>query len=527
MSVMDSRKIYNGAHLDKDLGLTVDVVIVGTGAGGGFTAEVLTNAGLKVAMVEEGGYHTAKTFSQNEGEAMAMLYQESGGAQRTKDKGIVVLQGKSVGGGTTVNWTTCFKPPELTLRHWHDVHGLDQMTPEVMTPYIDKVFARLNVHKWTEQPLKMNNQLLADGCKKLGYRWDTIWRNVKGCADSGLCGNGCPINAKQSQLVTTIPAALDNGAIIVTRARVVQIVHDGKRASGVEAVALDDTGVHPTGKTISIKAKHVVLSAGGIRSPALLMRSKAPDPSGKIGKRTFLHPVVFVWGRFEQMVNSFYGAPQSVYSDQFLFRDNAAANGKLGFIVEANPLSPIFAGVLGDKAIGADHASLMTNLPRMHCTNALCRDGFNDFEIGGTVHWLDDHPVLDYPTTDWLIKEQRFAIDKIMEIMFAAGAQAIYPWHIDMPGLKTYREARAWAYESDHAPQRLSRGSAHVMGGCAMGKSDKDGVVNQDGRLYGLENVSVHDASIFPTSIGLNPQVSIYTTTLRNVTKLAAELTKS
>ena len=129
---MNERKTYNGSTLDNDLTLECDVVIVGTGAGGGYTAEILTNAGLRVVMLEKGGHYTPKTFSQKEGEAYPMLYMD-GGQQRTKDKGFIVFQGRSVGGGTTVNWTTSFRTPELTLRHWVDKYGLKSFAPAV--PY--------------------------------------------------------------------------------------------------------------------------------------------------------------------------------------------------------------------------------------------------------------------------------------------------------------------------------------------------------------------------------------------------------
>jgi choline dehydrogenase-like flavoprotein len=151
MTTMKQRKIHDAAALQSDLTLNADVVIVGTGAGGGFTAEVLTLAGLSVVMIEEGRYHTARTFVQNEAQALPALYQEAG-AQRTKDQAITVLQGRSVGGGTTVNWTTCLSPPEQTLAHWRDVHGLTQMSPQELAPYLAQVRERLNVNPWTEVP---------------------------------------------------------------------------------------------------------------------------------------------------------------------------------------------------------------------------------------------------------------------------------------------------------------------------------------------------------------------------------------
>ena len=408
------------------------------------------------------------------------------------------------------------------------MHGLTQMSPQELAPYLAQVRERLNVNPWTEVPPNGNNNLLAQGCEKLGYHHARVPRNVKGCGNTGQCGNGCPLNAKQSQLVTTIPAALDAGAQIVVGARATQILHDGKRAQGVEGVALDVAGVNPTGRRFRVTARHVVLAAGGIRTPALLMQSKVPDASGKTGRRTFLHPVTIAWARFKEPVEAFYGAPQTVYSEQFMWPGDKAASGRLGFKVETIPLLPVTAGAMGDKTLGAEHAEIMRSLPFLHCIDALGRDGFNDFETGGTVELGDGgRPVLDYPVTPFLIDGQRFALEKLMEIQFAAGALELRPWHVDMPRLTSFAAAKQWLAGAELGPLKLSRGSAHVMGGCTMAAKPADGVVDQGGRHFGLAGLSVHDASIFPTSIGLNPQMTIYATALRNAQRLAADLRRS
>ena len=149
-----------------------------------------------------------------------------------------------------------------------------------MLPHFEAVEKRLDIHTWEELPPNANNSALAKGCEALGYEWHLTRRNVNGCANSGLCGLGCPINAKKGMLVTTIPSALDKGATIVSCAEAIRIVHDGKRTTGVDALAMDALGQTPTGRRIRVNARHVVVSAGPIRSPALLMRSEVPDPSG-------------------------------------------------------------------------------------------------------------------------------------------------------------------------------------------------------------------------------------------------------
>jgi len=519
---MNIRKSYNGATLDKDLTLDADVVIVGTGAGGGFAAEILTNAGLRVVMLEKGGYHTAKDFSQNEAEANPMLYMDAG-AQRTKDNGIVVLQGRTVGGGTTVNWTTAFRTPEPTLNHWVDAYGLKSFASAAMLPHFEAVEKRLNIHTWEEAEPNANNKMMAKGCEALGYKWDLIKRNVNGCANSGLCGLGCPINAKQGMLVTTIPSALDKGAAIVYCAEATHIVHDGKRATAIEALAMDPLGQSPTGRKIRINAKHVVVAAGAIRSPALLMRAKVPDPSGLTGKRTFLHPVSLAMAKMREQINPFHGAPQTVYSDHFWLPEGKLfGTARLGYKIEAQPLFPVLLGGLLNKGSGPDGTNFIKSLPFLQSINALHRDGFDQQEKCGTVELAGaTGTVLDYPINDLLMNSLVQSTLEIMEIQFAAGAEYSMPIHLDARPLRNMTEARAWAKEVKMEPLRMLTGSAHVMGGCQMGTDSKNSVVDEWGRHHAMENLSVIDASVFPTSIGANPQQSIYAMAFKNATALA------
>lgn len=522
---MTDRKTYNGSTLAQDLTLDADVVIVGTGAGGGYTAEILANAGLRVVMLEKGGHNTAKTFSQNEGDAFPMLYMDNG-AQRTKDKGFVVLQGRSVGGGTTVNWTTSFRTPERTLKHWVDAYGVKSYAPEAMAPHFDAVEQRLHIATWEMLPPNANNAAIAKGCEKLGYEWHLTKRNVNGCANSGLCGLGCPINAKQGMVVTTIPSALDKGAVLVSCAEAVRIVHDGKRATAVEALAMDKFGNTPTGRRIRVNAKHVVVSAGAIRSPALLMRSQVPDASGLTGKRTFLHPVSLSLAKMPEAVNGFHGAPQSVYSDHFWLPEGKLFGAaRLGYKVEATPVFPVFIAALADKSFGPESAALMKQLPHLQSMLALHRDGFNEHEKCGTVEVSGDTGVaLDYPIDDYLTNSLLQAMLEVIEIQFAAGAEFVVPMHIEGRPLKSMAEVRTWAKSTPMGPLRLLAGAAHVMGGCQMGADPKASVVDEWGRHRSIENLSVIDASVFPTSVGANPQESIYATAAKNGTALAKAL---
>jgi choline dehydrogenase-like flavoprotein len=518
-------KIVDGARADSDRTLDADVVIIGSGAGGGVTAEILALAGLSIVIVEEGALKSSRDFKMREADAYPALYQESA-ARKTADKGINILQGRTVGGSTTVNWTSSFRTPPDTLRFWQQRYGLAGYTEQELAPWFALMEARLHIGDWQAAPNE-NNDLLRRGAEKLGIPTGLIRRNVNGCWNLGYCGMGCPTNAKQSMLVSTIPSALDHGATLVTRARAERFVLSGERISGeridaLECTLLDDAGLQPNGRRLRLRARHYVLAGGAINSPALLLRSEAPDPSGLLGKRTFLHPTLISAALFPQRVDGYAGAPQTVYSDHFL--RTQAIDGPLGYKLEAPPLHPVLLSTTM-AGFGTGHADMMRQFPHLQGMLALLRDGFHPDSQGGSVALgAGGAPVLDYRLNDPLWDGARRALLTMAEIQFAAGADAVQVAHETAPRYAAWREAQAGIAALPYRTHLTRVASAHVMGGCMM-SGDGKGVTGPDGRYHGLANLSVHDGSLFPTSIGANPQLSIYGITARLASQLAQSLT--
>jgi choline dehydrogenase-like flavoprotein len=510
-------KVTDAATLDRDLELDTDVVVIGSGAGGGVTADALTAAGLDVVIVEEGPLASSTDFRMREREAYPQLYQESS-ARQTADKSITILQGRCVGGGTTVNWTSSFRTPPRTLAHWKDAFGWKR-TAE-LDPWFTRMEERLSIARWALPPNE-NNDVLRRGCAKLGLAHGVIARNVKGCANLGYCGMGCPTNAKQSMLVTTIPAALSRGARLLQRARVRRLVIEGDRVVACEANGVAGNGAEPGAFTVRIRARHFVLAAGGIGSPAVLIRSNAPDPSGLAGRRTFLHPTIISAALLPQRVDGHAGAPQSVYSDHFL---DPPLDGPAGFKLESGPTHPVLVGITL-PGFGEEHARWMAKFPNVQVVIALLRDGFHRESAGGRVTLASDGtPVLDYVIPDYLWDGARRAYLAMAEIQFAAGAQSVMPVHENAAPYASLREAREAIQSLPLRALAARVVSAHVMGGCAMGPDAARAVVDEDGRHHQLRNVSVHDGSVFPTSLAANPQLSIYALSARNSATLARSL---
>lgn len=513
-------QVFNAAQLTANQTVETDVVIIGTGAGGGTTAEILSAAGLKVVLIEEGPLRTSNDFRMDERTAYRDLYQEGAG-RSTKDGSMVILQGRSVGGSTTVNWTSSFRTPSLTLKQWTDEHGVRGVSEAELAPWFERREQRLNIKPWAEAP-NANNDVIRMGCEKLGWAWHVIPRNVKGCWNLGYCGMGCPTNAKQSMLVSTIPAALTNKATLYYRARAHHLLINGDKVEGVVCRPMQEDTFSYTGFTLTIKAKHTVLCGGGINNPGLLLRSKAPDPHKVIGKRTFLHPVNAVFAHYDRPINPYAGAPQSIYSDHFQWKDGAT--GPMGYKIEAIPLHPaLTSSLLG--VYGQAHADDMRALGNLNGLIALLRDGFVDDSPGGTVSLRDDEvPTVDYPMTDALADGLRRSFLSMAEIQFAAGASKVRPGQMGVDYFSSWNECSAAIKGFKIEKFRTMLGSAHVMGGCAMGEDPSTSVVNSKGEFHQLANLSVLDGSLFPTSIGANPQLSIYGLVSKLATDLASKL---
>jgi choline dehydrogenase len=517
-------KVSDASSFKNDQTLEADVAIVGTGAGGATAAEILSRAGLKVLMLEEGMLRTSAHFKDmDEARAYADLYWEGAG-RTTSDGAIGILQGRSVGGTTVVNYTSSFVTPPETLKHWAEVHEVKGHGVEEMAPWFKQMQERLHITPWAIPP-NPNNRVLQAACQKLGWEWHVIPRNVNGCLNSGYCGLGCPVNAKQSMLVTTIPGALGNGAELVHNLHVRALTFDQGRVTGLQCDVLDARAHKSTGVHVSVRAKHYILAGGAINTPALLLRSQAPDPHGRIGLHTTIHPVPYTLGFMQERIDPFYGAPQSIASDQFQWKDGAT--GPMGYKLEVAPMFPALgAGLFATH--GNDLKQAIAEFPHVNPMVALLRDGFTDDSPGGSVR-IDEqgHALLDYDISGHVWDGVRRSFLSMAEAQFAMGATKVKAGHLDSPYYTTWAQAREGIEDLSYEKFKTILLTAHLMGGCAMSENEKKGVVDSRGRHHQVENLSIFDGSVFPTSIGANPQLSIYGLTAQNASALAEALKPS
>ena len=503
-------EVIKASGLDADLSLSAQVCIVGSGAGGAVLAARLSSAGISVVMLEAGPFASRSDFDLREDRAMPLLYQDRG-TRMSGDGSIAILQGRSVGGGTTINWTTCYRTPERILDQWRQRHGIKSLSAEALEPHFEAVERRLSISTWPEERANANNRKLLAGARALGWQVGATKRNVKGCADSGYCGLGCPVDGKQAMHVTAIPDALRHGMILVCECPAIQIEREGDRAVAVVGRAQSRQAARPDGVAVRVQADVVVVSGGALNSPALLLRSQL-NPGGRVGMRTFIHPVIAVAGRYADPVNGFYGAPQSVASHQFV----GAEAGEVGFFFETAPVHPLLTAS-AFPGVADEMSAFARTLAHTGILIALHVDGLLDDDAGGVVSLRSGGlPKLDYPTAAPLRRAMKRAHQRLAELTLAAGAEVAQTLHVDP--IRIHDRAELTQLEAaDYGAFQHAIFSAHQMGGCSMGDS-AESVVDEGFRLRGMANLFVVDGSVLPTALGVNPSETIYA-----IAHLAAE----
>jgi long-chain-alcohol oxidase len=491
-------------EIGADTEIECDVVVVGSGAGGGVVAGELAAHGKDVVVLEKGGYYNEADFTQYEGEMLSRLY-EAGGLLTSDDLSFVILQGSCLGGGTVVNYTTSFHTPESVRLQWAHEHGLPHFATAEFTQSLDAVARRLGVSTDHNRPSARDAALL-HGLDALHWHHAPLPRNVRGCSegdDCGYCAYGCRRGAKQSTLITYLQDAFDRGARIFVGTRVRRITHTGGRATGVEAVVQSPQGPRPF--RLTVRAKAVVVAAGSIHSPALLLRSGlAPSTTGA---HLALHPGTAVFGLMPQETRPWTGTIQAHYSDQF-----ADLDAGYGFKFETVPVHPSLFALAVPWESGLQHGDEMANLSRTTLAAILLRD-----RDGGRVRVDDDgQPVVSYRLSPYDAAHLRRGLAEGARLLEAAGAREIWTpharWIAYRPDGRESAARDAWLQAIDHAgfgPNQIQLASFHQMASCRMGATASSSVVNEENQVWNVPGLYVADASTFPGSSGVNPMLTI------------------
>jgi len=481
--------------------IEADVCVVGSGAGGAVIAKELAEGGLQVVILEKGEKFTKYDFTQKEEQMFPRLYEDSG-MRATHDQSIIVLHAKGVGGTTLINNNICFRAPDFVLDGWQQ-SGITDISPSAMVPHYEKVEKEISVRPIAENEVNRNDQVFLRGAKKLGLKAQLFNHNRKDCIGCGFCYCGCSYDRKQNMPLSYLPKAEDAGAQIFANTEADKIEMTGNRVSAILATQRDPVTKTIDG-TICVRAKTFVIAGGAISTPIFLLRNGFGRLNRNIGQHLCLHPLYANIGVMEESIRFYEGISQCAYYD------NLADGGDGGYLLEGIGSHPILTSLI-IPSIGKKHRELMNEFEKFSIHYVMVKDQPQGsikvskkgaISIHYSLHEKDKHSL-------------RKGLKNSAEIYFAAGAKKVYLNHVDAPILHSEKELNI----IDRLPMDANRivlYSAHQMSSCRMGKDPKTSATDSYGRLHGMDNLYVSDASLFPTSLGYNPQVTIMAIATRN-----------
>lgn len=489
-----SGEYIEGRALNADCTFDADVIVVGSGASGAVVAQKAVAAGKSVLVIEEGRNVPAAEYAKmRPTQSLKSMWREGGGtaAFGVGDTPVInVTMGRCVGGSSALTGGVCFRTPEHVLDFWAKERGLRDFAPARMERYFDEVEQRVHVEEVPRSMWSRSTTLWAEGAAKRGIEVKSLRRNTDGCDGCGQCNFGCPEHAKLSVDVTYLPDAVRGGARVLSDCLVDRVVFQGGRAVGVEGRLLDAR----RRKTFSVAAtaRTVVIAAGAAHTPLLLWASGLRNR--QIGRNMTLHPAFRMLARFDEPVRGWAGAMQSAYSSTFEDRG----------ITLVSVFVPPFAIAAGVPGIGPDWTERTSRMDHLAMFGGMIHD-----EAGGRVFRspIGREPILTYRMSPVDRRRVKDLVRQLGEAYLAAGARELYLPILghDPVDADAFRRLDLEAVGARH----FECTSQHPMGTVRVGTSKKNSVVDTNGKVWGTDNLYVVDGGTVPTSLGVNPQLTI------------------
>jgi choline dehydrogenase-like flavoprotein len=467
-----------------------DVVIVGSGAGGAVAAATLAEAGLDVVVLEAGESFNRDSYPQEPLEAIARLYRDGGLTIAEGRPPIPVPVARAVGGTTVVNSGTCFRAPDPVLEDWNRRFGIEWATDLVQEFSAAERFLR--VTPVDPERMGRNGQLAMEGAAAIGASGGPISRNAGSCVQCSSCPFGCEIDAKRGMHVSYLPRAVAAGARLRTGVEAQRVLVEDGRAVGVRCAGYE------------VRARRATIVAGGaLGTPELLLRSGLGG--SQVGRNLHIHPACWVGARYPEEVRGWDGVMQSYYIDQW---------EPQRLLLEAT-FTPLAFGGAWLPGAGREHQRSILEFGHVASIGVHLSD-----TSSGRIDLTNDGSLrARYKLTREDADRLTFGIARAAEIHFAAGATEVYP-NIARVGKLT--PEKLVAFESTRfKPSELRLEAFHPMGTARIA-DEGQGVCAPDGSVYGVSSLYVVDASLFPTSVGVNPMMTV----IAFANRIAAEFAK-
>jgi choline dehydrogenase-like flavoprotein len=475
-----------------------DVAIVGSGAGGAAAAATLAEAGLDVLVLESGPYVDHTTYPSDPLDGLPLFYRDGGMTIATGKPAIPVPVGRTVGGTTVINSGTCFRAPGEVLEEWRDREGLEWATD--LEPLYEAAEEVLAVTPLDLETLGRNGQLCAEGARAVGASGGPISRNAGRCVQCSSCPLGCRIDAKRAAHVSYLPRAVAAGGRVRAGVQVQRVLTESGRATGLACRAgfpttgpqeMRRNGRPAAGRDWRVRAKAVISAGGAFGTPELLLRSGLRHPA--LGRHLHIHPAAWIGARYEEEVRGWEGVMQSYYVDQWQPE---------GILLEAT-FTPLSFGAQWLPGAGAAFTDRVANFDHIASIGVHLHDR-SEGRVGVTSN---GSLRLSYHLLDDEARQIQFGIARAAEIHFAAGATEVYP---NVGPVSVIKRGELNQFESLRLrPADLRLEAFHPMSTARMGADADVSVVDTKGAVRGTDGLYVADASLLPTSVGVNPMMTI------------------
>jgi choline dehydrogenase-like flavoprotein len=475
-----------------------DVVVVGSGAGGASVARVLSEAGMSVIVVEEGDYYDASSYSTDVFEALPRLYRDSGLTVAEGRPAIPLPVGRCVGGTTVINSGTCFRAPGDILTRWRDEHGVDWACD--LDGEFETVERALNVTPVVQGAAGRNAELCRIGAEAIGASNHGLARNAADVTCCHSCPTGCAIDAKMAMHVSELPRAVAAGARIRAGQRVTEVIVENGRAAGVRCHG-----------GYEVRAGSVVLAAGALGTPELLLRQGLANSSGELGRHLRIHPACWVGALYDEPVRGWDGVMQSWAVDEWNDR---------GLFLEAT-FSPLPFGGHWLRGAGPDYKARLERFDHLGVIGVHLSD-----RSEGRVSASGGRARITYKLTRDDAAALRFGIARAADVHFAAGASEVYPQVGRVSVLKPGEQTPLVEQGRFH-PGEMRLEGFHPMGTTRMGRDPHTSVVAPSGETHDVPGLYIADSGLFPTSLRVNPMITIMAVARRIAAGIAGEVSES
>ena len=473
-----------GHELDEGEELEADVVVVGSGAAGAIVAKQLAERGHAVLLVEQGKYFRREDFSGQAIHALKNFYDWNSWSLTLGNVAIPVPAGRTVGGSTTINTATSFRPPGWVHQRW-EAQGLPQLSRQSMAPLFEELEAALQIEPVKRELWGPHVEHMNAALDRLGYKHGPIRRNAPDCDGQNTCDMGCPSGGKFSMDRSYVPMALRHGAMLLTETRLQRVLIRGRKVRGVELVS--------GGKRLTVAARRVVLCCGAISTPGVLWDH---DLGGdQVGQHLTIHPSCSVFARFGEVMDCFGQWVPSSHSIEEFFDQGI-------LMVAAN--IPLDFAALPFQMVGRDLVREMERYERFGTWGVMVAETSK----GRLVRLPGGRVVTRYDLNRTDLERLHWGMGFICEMYFSAGAEACFPsvqgWPVirDRLELARFKAARI-------NPGQLAMTSYHPLGTCRMGQDPRHSVVTPDYEVRDVQGLSVVDGSVVPGPLGINSQLTV------------------